>query len=177
MDGTISMFLSEMLTVSNNHDEFMDYAYNNGVDPIYLIIQYYIPGGLDISDPTVRQNIKNGFVQMVNNYKHHDAVLMWMIGNELNAPWNYGDKLNDLFSLIEEIAEAAHQAEGSNYHPVSTPLMDNDLIHQISTYNVQVPNLDIWSVQLYRGISFGDFFEKYAPVSGKPLLVTGNVYL
>jgi len=98
-------------------------------------------------------------------------VLMWAIGNELNAPWMYGDR-DDLFSLIDEMAQAAHLEEGSNPHPVTTPLADINLINTIANRDADMPNLDVWSVQAYRGSSFGSLFSDYAAASGKPLVIT-----
>lgn len=83
----------------------------------------------------------------------------------------YGDNLDDLFSLINEMTQEAHLEEGANAHPVTTPLMDTDLINTIETYNPVMNYLDVWSVQVYRGISFFNLFSDYAAVSSKPLLI------
>jgi hypothetical protein len=125
----------------------------------------------DISDPTTRETIKGEFTQMVAIHKSHPAVLMWAIGNELNAPWMFGDS-DDLFSLIEEMARAAHAEEGDNHHPVTMPLADVDLISTITNRDPEVPNLDVWSVQVYRGSSFGSLLGDYAAASDKPLIIT-----
>jgi hypothetical protein len=58
------------------------------------------------------------------------------------------------------------------YHPVTTPLADVTLIDTIRRRDPQVPQLDIWSVQVYRGLSFGSLFSDYAAISGKPLVIT-----
>jgi hypothetical protein len=55
---------------------------------------------------------------------------------------------------------------------VTTPLADVDLIGTIARRDPEVPNLDVWSVQVYRGASFGSLFDDYAGVSAKPLLIT-----
>jgi hypothetical protein len=154
-----------------DHSDFLDAAYNNGVAPLYVIVSYWLDASRDISDPTERQKIKAEFTQMIAIHKDHPAVLMWSIGNELNAPWMFGDS-DDLFSLLEEMAEAAHDLEGSNFHPVTTPLADSNLISTITQRDSEVPNLDVWSVQIYRGSSFGTFFSDYAALSQKPLVIT-----
>ncbi|MEW6419257.1 MAG: LamG-like jellyroll fold domain-containing protein [Nitrospirota bacterium] len=155
-----------------NHIDFLDKAYNGGVDPIYVIAGYWINGGLDIdpnSPANVREQLKAGFREMVAACKNHPAILMWAIGNELNADWMYGNDLNNLFSLINEMAEEAH-AEDPN-HPVTTPLADINLINTISTYNAFVPSLDIWGANIYRGNTFGSLFSEYNEVSSKPLVI------
>ncbi|MBU0510077.1 MAG: hypothetical protein KKD28_12420 [Chloroflexi bacterium] len=156
---------------NGNHSDFLDAAHNNGTRTIYVIVSYWLDASRDISDPTVRQAIVAEFTQMVAIHKNHPAVLMWAIGNELNAPWMFGDS-DDLFSLIDEMAQAAHMEEGDEYHPVTTPLADTDLINTIANRDLEVPNLDMWSVQVYRGSSFGSLFSDYTAVSYKPLVIT-----
>ncbi|HNS50121.1 MAG TPA: glycoside hydrolase family 2 TIM barrel-domain containing protein [Anaerolineae bacterium] len=160
---------------SPEHGPFLDAAHNGGSRPIYVIVSYWLGAGRDIHSPAGRQAIVDEFTQMVAIHKDHPAVLMWAIGNELNASWMYGDS-DDLFSLIDEMAAAAHAEEGESYHPVTTPLCDGpsptSLIDTIAARDPQVPNLDVWSVQVYRGPSFGSLFVDYAAVSGKPLAIT-----
>ncbi len=154
-----------------DHTDFLDQAYNNGVNPIYVIAPFWLDSSRDISDAATREAIIAEFSQMVAIHKDHPAILMWVIGNELNAPWMFGNS-DDLFSLIDEMAQAAHLEEGDAYHPVTTPLADVDLTNTIVARDSQTPNLDIWSVQVYRGSSFGSLFNDYATASHKPLLIT-----
>jgi hypothetical protein len=69
----------------------------------------------------------------------------------LNGPEMYGDRLGNLFRLINELANQAHEEEGVGYHPVTTPLADIDLINTISTYEPLTTDLDIWAANIYRG--------------------------
>ena len=159
---------------TSNHLDFLDKAYNNGVDPIYVIAGLWINSGLDIdpdSPANVREQLKADFREMVAAHKDHPTILMWCIGNELNAVWMYGGNLDNLFSLINEMAEEAHEEEGSNYHPVTTALLDNDLINTTTTYNAYVPSLDVWGANVYRGNTFGNLFSDYQAVSDKPLVI------
>jgi hypothetical protein len=157
-----------------NHLDFLDKAYNNGINPIYVIAGYWINGGLNI-DPSspnnVREQLKNDFRAMVEAHKNHPAILMWCIGNELNADWMYGGSLGHLFSLINEMAAEAHSEEGVNYHPVTTALIDVNLINTISSYDATAPSLDVWGANIYRGNTFGSLFNDYETVSNKPLVI------
>jgi hypothetical protein len=157
--------------INRDHTAFLDAAYNQGVRPIYIIASYWLNAGLDLNDPAVRSQQIANFRQMVAAHKNHPAILMWMIGNELNAPWMYGNS-DALFSLINEMALAAHQEEGASYHPVTTPLADVNLISTISQRDSAMTNLDVWSVQVYRGNTFGTLFDDYAAASSKPLLIS-----
>ncbi len=158
---------------SADHTDFLNKAYNNGVAPIYVVVTFWMgPSAYpDISSDTARAQIKTAFRSMVAAHKNNPAVLMWAIGNELNASWMYGDRLNDLFSLINEMAQEAHAEEGTAYHPVTTPLVDSNLINVISTYDSSMTALDVWSANVYRGQSFGSLFTDYAAVSSKPFAI------
>jgi len=156
-----------------DHSDFLDRAYNGGVNPIHVVVAFWMGPSLypDISSPVARAQIKTSFRSMVAAHKNHPAVLMWAIGNELNAPSTYGNNPADLFSLINEMAQEAHLEEGATYHPVSSPLADVDLINTIRTREPTMTNLDVWSVNLYRGASFGSFFGDYAAASDKPVAI------
>lgn len=173
---------------SLNHTDFLNMAERN---KMYVVITFWMGPSVynDISTPGARATIKKNFRDMVKAHKNNSAVLMWAIGNELNAPWMYGNRLNDLFSLINEMALEAHLEEGKNYHPVTTVLADINVINTIKTYNSSMKNLDVWGVDppvdhnisgmnidnfdilIYRGKSFGTFFKEYTGVSKKPLLI------
>jgi uncharacterized repeat protein (TIGR02543 family) len=155
-----------------DHLDFLDKAYNIGVNPIYVIAGFWINPGLDIdpvSPSNVRAQLKAEFREMVSIHKNHPAILMWSIGNELNADWMYGSNLNNLFSLINEMAEEAHLEDQS--HPVTTPLADINFINTVSTYNSLVPSLDVWGANIYRGNTFGPLFNDYYSASTKPLVI------
>jgi hypothetical protein len=144
----------------------MDAAYLNG---IYVIMDYPISWGSDVSDPAIREAIKNGFLNMVNTWKDHPAVLMWNLGNEMNG---HVSSVSDWYSLVNECAQAAHIVDSN--HPVTAACQDvaGGIETQIGNFNSSVPNMDIWSVQLYRGTSFGKLFTNFATKSSKPLLLT-----
>jgi len=157
-----------------DHTHFLDDAFNDGEDSMYVIAGFWIEGGYNI-DPDDPQNqreiIKQDFLDMVRVHMNHPAILMWCIGNELNADWMYGQKLDHLFSLINEMALAAKQLEGRTYHPTTTALMDVNLDSIIRTYDKKVPELSVWGANVYRGKSFGDLFSSYSGLSEKPLVV------
>jgi len=154
-----------------DHTDFLDRAYNNGKRPLYVIVTFWMALDLDLSDDETKTDLKNDFQAMVAAHKNHPAVLMWSIGNELNASGTYEGNLPALFSLLNEMAQLAHTEEGMNPHPVTTPLADSNLISTISTYDPGMTNLDVWSVQVYRGSSFGTLFSDYQAVSTKPLAI------
>lgn len=155
-----------------DHTDFLNKVYNDGKDPMYVILSFWMSQDADISSPDVRNKFKSDFRKMVAKHKDSPAILMWAVGNELNSKWrNDKNKMDDLFSLIDEMAKEAHLEEGTNYHPVTTTLLDDKTIDTIRYYDPKTPNLDIWGIQAYRGKSFGNLFKDYSNVSSKPLIV------
>ncbi len=103
----------------------------------------------------------------VNAVKHHRAILMWAIGNE----WNYnGLYVNmsaaDARTRINEVANLIRAADGA--HPIAT-------IHgELPSKSVvdAMPSIAVWGINAYRGIGFGDLFEKWSQLSSRPMFIS-----
>ena len=132
---------------------------------------------VNFGDPVVRSNIKARFVEMVHHWKNHPAILMWMFGNEVNAALDNSNRAA-WYSLVDECAAAAHAEEGATRHPVTTAnadSVDNPWTTDLVMYNNAMPNLDLWSLQLYRGKNFGTAFTTFHASTAqrvKPLLIS-----
>jgi len=131
----------------------LDILYSKG---IYVINTVYIYGGNSVETA----------VDNVNLVKDHPAILMWCLGNE----WNYnGLYVNDSFDVcINKINEAAAliKAEDS-VHPTATVyggIPDENTINQI-------PDIDIWGLNVYGGLNFGSTFNAWAKQSDKPMFM------
>jgi len=149
--------------IGSLYQDFLDACINNG---IRVVFAYYVPTSSNFADAGTRSSLVSGFVDMVNQFKNHPAILMWMFGNELNFN---SAALPDLFSLINEARNAAHSAEGSSWHPVCASMADINLISTIAQYDSSV---DLWALQIYRGSSFYTLFSDYAKTSSKPMVIT-----
>ncbi|ETR71411.1 MAG: hypothetical protein OMM_02505 [Candidatus Magnetoglobus multicellularis str. Araruama] len=159
-----------------DHTHFLDNAFNNGIDSIFVIPGFWINSGYNIdpnSPSNHRNQIKQDFLDMVRIHMNHPAILMWCIGNELNADWMYGKEMDYLFSLINEMALAAKNLEGRTYHPTTTALIDINLSNTIKGFNSKVPDIAAWGATVYRGDSFGELFTDFSKISDKPLIILG----
>lgn len=83
-----------------------------------------------------------------------------------------------LFRFINDAIAAAKRVSS---RPMTSGFADidqfvgsppNPAIDKISLYEYLLPDMDMWSMQLYMGKSFGDYFINYQKESSKPLVVT-----
>lgn len=105
-------------------------------------------------------------LEVVRELRDHPAIVMWVLGNE----WNY----NGLYvGLPFEESRARLQALAAEIHaldptrPVATvygELPDADTL-------AAMPDVDVWGLNVYRGLGFGDLFDRWRALSGKPMFV------
>ncbi len=101
--------------------------------------------GFDYDDAAAVQAQQRRILQEVELYRHHPAVLMWVVGNELNLE----HRNPRVWNAVGAIAEAIHRIDPA--HPVMTTLagLNAPLITEIKT---RAPALDLIGVQLYGDI-------------------------
>ncbi len=124
---------------------------------IHVLMTVYAYGG----DPEGRA------VERVNAIKDHPAILMWLVGNE----WNYnglytGLPFGEVRDRLQRIAAAIHAADPTR--PVATIYGELPAPDTIAA----MPDVDVWGINSYRGLSFGDLFTAWAARSGKPMFMS-----
>lgn len=149
-------------------------CYNGGVDPIYVIMGFWVPQwtGIDYADPTLRASIELDFRDYVSQFRDHPAVLAWGIGNENNL--NYTGDMADWYSLANDLAAAAYDVEGAAYHPCV--IVNGALLHlgdsAAGSDDISLDAVDMWGVNLYFGYDAHAHFDYYDALSAKPLVFT-----
>jgi hypothetical protein len=124
---------------------------------IRVLNSIYPYGGDDVSVVSER----------VAAVKDHPAILMWLLGNE----WNYNGLYVDLpqDEALMRLNEAAALVRAADTeHPIATiygELPDASVIDAM-------PDIDLWGINSYRGISFGSLFVDWAARSDKPMFVS-----
>ena len=129
---------------------------------------------VDFSNPTVQQNNRDRFKEMVEDWGKHPAVLMWVMGNEVNINTDR-TKMSDWYTLVENAATDVKQLEQGmdNKHLITVANADVSIIQDVTTFDTLLQHLDLWSVHLYRGKSFGRVFDDYKALNiTKPFMVT-----
>jgi hypothetical protein len=123
---------------------------------IYVLNAAYAWGG----DPPSVVDAK------ISAVKDHPAILMWVLGNE----WNYnglyvGMSHPDALAALNEAAERI--AAIDDQHPIATVYGEIPSAQTVQA----MPRVDVWGINAYRGLSFGDLFERFAAVSDKPMFL------
>ncbi len=125
---------------------------------------------------TQRADLIARFTSYVNAFKNHQAILFWAIGNENNYQSNgmSAAQLSAWYALVNDMAKAAHTAEGAAFHPVAVVNGEIGTIgaSAYGSTDAKLPYLDIWGANIYRGVSFGTLFSEYSAKSRKPLWIS-----
>jgi hypothetical protein len=96
----------------------------------------------------------------------HPAIAMWLVGNE----WNYngyytGLPFGEAVARTERVAAALKALDPSR--PVATIYGELPSPETLAA----IPSVDLWGINAYRGIGFGDLFARWAALSNKPMFM------
>ena len=136
----------------------------------------------DYSDPRVRASLVKEFTTLVDEFRGTPGLLMWIIGNENNYAFQWRSaatenlpkeardtaKARVFYSLVGEAARAIKQHDGSA-HPVA---LANGELHYIDVIAREAKGIDVFGSNVYRGRSFGDFFQVVKERLGLPVMFT-----
>ncbi|MBF2708041.1 glycoside hydrolase 5 family protein [Flavobacterium soyangense] len=133
----------------------------------------------EYSDANTRQLLLKEVKELASTYKDTKGLLLFLLGNENNYGlfWD-GAETEDipvkdrkstaraqyLYKLFNEAALAMKAIDNS--HPIA--ICNGDLLF-LDLIKVDCPDVDILGVNAYRGISFGDIFERVKKEYGKPM--------
>ncbi len=140
----------------------------------------YIPN-TDYSDEKTRATLIAEMQALVKEFEGVPGVLMWLLGNENNygLVWQSAEtealpegerqaaKARYLYSLFGEVIDSIKAIDPDR--PVA---MANGDLQYVDIIAEEMQNLDVFGSNVYRGISFRDFFEVVDQKLGVPLLFT-----
>jgi hypothetical protein len=116
--------------------------------------------------------------RVVDTYKNHPAILMWMIGNEWNLNLVYGaySSVTEAAKAIEEAAQLVKQLDP--HHPVASSWGEPNYPSFATTKEIianHCPSVEVWSFNVFRGQTFGNLFDQWQEITAltgpKPMLV------
>jgi hypothetical protein len=145
--------------------DLLDYLYLNG---LMAVVTVDWDGTFDLARLS----------QVVTAYQQHPAVLCWAVGNEWNINLYHGhfSTLMEAALGTQQLAATIHSLDES--HPVASIygeieiLPDQPLSLTGQIVSQVCPAVDLWGCNLYRGPSFGNFFQQWASISTKPVFLS-----
>lgn len=119
--------------------------------------------------------VSGTFIEYVNKYKNHKAILMWELGNEYNYhPQWFKNDIKNWYKELNAAAALIH--ENDTNHPVTTAHGDlpDSLAISLS------PNIDVWGMNVYRWDNPASIYKEWELVSDKPMYLSeagGDSYM
>ncbi|HLP09440.1 MAG TPA: hypothetical protein VK178_14855 [Opitutaceae bacterium] len=149
------------------HAEFLDACTNNGDRPLTVLVNLWIDPATDWSDSTAVASLATRFAALETSLAGHPAVLAVLLGNETDTS-NSNSAKPAYWAALDTIAAAIKAVNPARL--VSIPITDN--LAAVPTAEPLLAHIDFWSLQLYRGTSFGSFFTDFAARSNRPVVLT-----
>ena len=110
-------------------------------------------------------DILNGtYIDYINKYKDHNAILLWELGNEYNYhPEWFNMDIDNWYLAMNNAAKKIKQIDKN--HPVSTAHgeIPNNKAREMGS------NIDIWGINVYRWDDPTPLIEEWEKVSDLPL--------
>ena len=164
---------------------YENYGIRTMINPLFGRYGLTIDGrwvpNIDYANPAHRKAIHDYTLASVAKFKDTPGVLLWLLGNENNygLVWTgseigqlpQGERETErarfLYSLFGEVVDAIHAVDTA--HPVAIANGDAQYIGLIKS---EVPNLDIFGTNVYRGASARDLYQVVRDTLGVPVLYT-----
>ncbi|WP_334113443.1 glycoside hydrolase family 2 TIM barrel-domain containing protein [Paucihalobacter sp.] len=136
----------------------------------------------EYSDAATQQLLLSEVTEMVNTYKGTPGLLMYLLGNENNYGLFWGGaetedipvedrqstvRARAMYKMFNDATLAMKQIDTS----VPIAMCNGDLLFN-NIIAEECQDVDIFGTNMYRGISFGDAFERVKKELNKPILFT-----
>ncbi len=136
----------------------------------------------DYANDLTRDHLLEEVKTMAEEYKNTPGLLLFLLGNENNYGlfWEGAEtedipmedrkstkKADAMYKLMNEATKEMKKIDSN--HPIA--ICNGDLLF-LDIIVRECPDVDILGTNMYRGVSFGDAFEKVKTDYGKPILFT-----
>lgn len=146
--GKLKAFGGNSIRVWDTKDagRILDQAHELGLTVCLGIWMTREKEGFDYDDKAAVKEQFTHIKREVLKYKDHPALLMWNVGNEMNA----GATNMRMWDAVNQVAEMIHEVDP--YHPTSTTVM-NVPLREVDIIRKRCPAIDILSVNTYGGVT------------------------
>jgi len=136
----------------------------------------------DYADSSVRKQLLTDIKILATEFNDTPGLLMYLLGNENNYGLFWGGaesedipvedrksthRAYDMYKLFNNAVQSIKKIDTS--HPVA--ICNGDLLF-IEIIAQECKDIDIFGTNMYRGLSFGDAFQRVKDLLGKPILFT-----
>ncbi|MBW6533462.1 MAG: hypothetical protein K0B11_00495 [Mariniphaga sp.] len=136
----------------------------------------------EYSDPRTKELLLREVTELAEEYKNTPGLLLYLLGNENNYGLFWGgaetedipvedrestQRARHMYKLFNEAAIEMKTIDPG--HPVS--ICNGDLLF-LDIIAEECKDVDIFGINVYRGMSFGDLFTRVKNEYGKPVLLT-----
>ncbi len=141
----------------------------------------WIPN-IDYADPEIQSMLLQEVQRMVSDYKDTPGLLMYLLGNENNyglfwrgaetedIPVKDKQSTKDAVQMYKLFNTAVRTMKAvDSRHPVA--ICNGDLLF-LDIIAEECPDVDVLGINVYRGISFDNAFDRVRKEYGKPLMFT-----
>jgi len=136
----------------------------------------------DYSDPRVHDLLLKEVNEIVAEYKNTPGLLLYLLGNENNYGLFWQGAETEDIPMADRKSTIAAKAMYNLFNKAVLSMKAIDKSHPIAICNgdllfldiiaEECKDIDIFGVNMYRGVSFGDAFQKTKDVLNKPILFT-----
>lgn len=172
---------------SGNWKAFLDYCWNGGTNPIYVVMFSYTQGGVIAQGGSGLNDYIRQYDEMVKSTIKHPAIFGYMIGNEIFDSVTQNPQFWTNFGSLINAAQGAGLSLSENPFLMTatndnfTPENSWPAIKQ-GEQSGKLANLDAWSINIYRGPEFGgvgnsvfrqylNLMNSFAGPTRKPLIL------
>jgi hypothetical protein len=171
---------------AGNWKQFLDYAYNGGVKPIYVSMFSYTQGNVIAEGGEGFREYLKDYARLVRSTVSHPAVFGYCVGNEIFGGLSGNDQFWTNYGRLLDAAALAGRQQGKDPFLINatvdnfTPQTQWPVIIRGEQSN-QLTNLDAWGLNIYRGPNLGGPgnlpFPQYQRIANtlnfkKPMIVT-----
>ena len=168
---------------AGNWKNFLDYCYNGGNKPVYVVMFSYIQGGVIAAGGMGLNDYIRQYTELVKSTVKHPAVFGYMIGNEIYDGVTGNATFWTNFGKLIDAANDAGLSQRSEKPFLTTATDDNFTLQnswpaiKLGEASGKLKNLDAWGINVYRGPEIGGsgdpIFTQYADLkTKKPLILS-----
>jgi hypothetical protein len=145
---------------AGNWKAFLDYCYNGGNKPVYVVMFSYTQGDVIAQGGTGLNNYIRQYDELVKSTAKHPAVFGYLVGNEIFGGVTQNPQFWTNFGRLIDAAHGAGLSQGQN--PFLMTAINDEFTPQASWPAIKLGeqsgklgNLDSWCINIYRGAEFG----------------------